>query len=92
VKNVRRPPALALTAEPSSPRRLNWAPPPLRMAPADLADARYFTRDGGLKILTGHSAAPSSGLSRQPEHRIVEANALVFDDRKTGLAAFKPAN
>ena len=71
---------------------LHWRPAAAcSMAPQILADAeRPFSADGGLKLLTGNlGRAVIKTSAVKPEHRIVEAKALVFDDQEDVLAAFK---
>lgn len=49
-----------------------------------------FSADGGLKLLTGNLGRAVIKVSAvKPEHRVVEAPALVFDDQDDLLAAFK---
>lgn len=52
--------------------------------------ARPFQPDGGLKLLTGNLGRAIIKTSAvKPEHRIVEAPAIVFDDQNELQAAFK---
>lgn len=49
-----------------------------------------FSADGGLRLLTGPLGRAVIKVSAvKPEHRIVEAPAVVFDDQNDLLAAFK---
>ncbi len=49
-----------------------------------------FSADGGLKLLTGNLGRAVIKVSAvQPEHRIVEAPARVFDDQEDVITAFK---
>lgn len=49
-----------------------------------------FSADGGLRLLTGNLGRSVIKVSAvAPEHRIVEAPAIVFDDQEDVLAAFK---
>jgi phosphogluconate dehydratase len=59
--------------------------------PAILADpAQPFSADGGLKLLTGNLGRAIIKVSAvKPQHRVVEAPALVFDDQQELLDAFK---
>ncbi|WP_424948509.1 phosphogluconate dehydratase [Crenobacter luteus] len=52
--------------------------------------SRPFSADGGLKLLTGNVGRAVIKVSAvKPEHRVVEAPALVFDHQDDLLAAFK---
>ena len=71
---------------------LAWREAPAKSsAPQILADAKTpFSADGGLKLLTGNlgrSVIKTSAV--KPQHRKVEAPALVFNDQDEVLAAFK---
>jgi phosphogluconate dehydratase len=67
-----------------------------RAAPADSADRTVlrpvqepFTADGGLKLLTGNLGRAVIKISAvKPEHRVVEAPAIVFDDQAGLMHAF----
>ena len=49
-----------------------------------------FDREGGLKLLAGNlGRAVIKTSAVKPEHRVVEAPAVVFDDQDDFLAAFK---
>ena len=49
-----------------------------------------FDREGGLKLLTGNlGRAVIKSSAVKPEHRVVEAPAIVFDSQEAFLAAFK---
>ncbi|HEX7749130.1 MAG TPA: phosphogluconate dehydratase [Bordetella sp.] len=49
-----------------------------------------FSRDGGLKLMTGNLGRAVIKVSAvKPEHRVIEAPALVFDDQDALLEAFK---
>jgi phosphogluconate dehydratase len=56
-----------------------------------LADpARPFSPDGGLKLLTGNLGRAIIKVSAvKPQHQVVEAAALVFDEQQQLLDAFK---
>ncbi|MDB5460071.1 MAG: edd, partial [Caulobacteraceae bacterium] len=49
-----------------------------------------FDREGGLRLLTGNLGRSVIKVSAvKPEHRVVEAPAIVFEDQEEFLAAFK---
>ncbi|WP_026349994.1 phosphogluconate dehydratase [Bordetella sp. FB-8] len=49
-----------------------------------------FSADGGLKLMTGNLGRAIIKVSAvKPEHRVIEAPALVFDDQNAVLDAFK---
>jgi phosphogluconate dehydratase len=49
-----------------------------------------FDREGGLRLLTGNlGRAVIKTSAVKPEHRVVEAPAIVFDSQEAFLAAFK---
>jgi phosphogluconate dehydratase len=49
-----------------------------------------FDREGGLKLLTGNlGRAVIKSSAVKPEHRVVEAPAIVFEGQEAFLAAFK---
>ncbi|TJZ65165.1 phosphogluconate dehydratase [Chitiniphilus eburneus] len=68
-----------------------------RAAPADSGDenvlrpaTRPFSADGGLRLLAGNLGRSVIKISAvAPEHRLVEAPAIVFDDQDDVLEAFK---
>ncbi len=71
---------------------LRWRPATAcSLAPQILADADHpFSADGGLKLLTGNLGRAVIKVSAvKPQHRLVEAPAVVFDDQEEVLAAFK---
>jgi len=71
---------------------LRWRPAPAcSLAPQILGDADHpFSADGGLKLLTGNLGRSVIKVSAvKPQHRVVEAPAIVFDDQEAVLAAFK---
>jgi phosphogluconate dehydratase len=52
--------------------------------------AAPFSADGGLKLLTGNLGRSVIKVSAvKPQHRVVEAPALVFDSQETFMHAFK---
>jgi phosphogluconate dehydratase len=83
----------AYTQEPwLSPDGVAW-----RAAPATSGDTNVlrpigdpFGADGGLKLLKGNlGRAVIKTSAVQPQHRIVEAPALVFNDQEEVMAAFR---
>ncbi len=68
-----------------------------QIAPAQSGDeevlrpaTKPFSSDGGLRLLCGNLGRAVIKVSAvKPEHRIVEAPALVFDDQDDVLASFK---
>jgi phosphogluconate dehydratase len=83
----------AYTSEPFiEDGRLVWKP-----APAESLDSSMlrpvsdpFDREGGLRLLTGNlGRAVIKTSAVKPEHRVVEAPAIVFDSQEGFLAAFK---
>jgi len=83
----------AYTAEPFfEDGALVWKPAP--QASLDLSILRPvsdpFDREGGLRLLTGGLGRAVIKISAvKPEHRVVEAPAIVFDSQEDFLAAFK---
>jgi phosphogluconate dehydratase len=84
---------MAYTEEPFiGSGRLAWRP-----APDTSLDAKVlrsaddpFSADGGLKLLTGNLGRAVIKVSAvKPEHRVVEAPAMVFDSQEELQAAFK---
>jgi len=93
VKTVAGPGLSHYTREPFlEDEVLRWRP-----APADSLDRevlahadRPFSADGGLKLLTGNLGRAVIKVSAvKPEHRVVQAPALVFDGQNQMLDAFK---
>lgn len=71
---------------------LDWRDVPAVSADASVLRplAEPFSADGGLRLLTGPLGRAVIKVSAvKPEHRIVEAPALVFDDQNDLLAAFR---
>ena len=71
---------------------LKWRPAPDRSLEVGiLAETdRPFSNEGGLKLLTGNLGRAIIKVSAvKPEHRTVEARALVFDGQDALLEAFK---
>ena len=93
VKTVDGPGLRRYTREPFLHEgELRWRPAPAcSLAPQILTDAEHpFSADGGLKLLTGNLGRAIIKISAvKPQHRLVEAPALVFDDQDQVLAAFK---
>ena len=72
--------------------RLVWAPTPAESGdPLVLAPAsKPFSADGGLKLLTGNlGRAVIKTSAVKPEHRVVEAPALIFHTQEALMAAFQ---
>ncbi|WP_028081976.1 phosphogluconate dehydratase [Solimonas soli] len=93
VKTVAGPGLRRYTEEPFlDGETLAW-----RAAPAASLDANVlrgaaapFSADGGLKLLTGNLGRAVIKVSAvKPEHRIVEAPAVVFDSQDAMMEAFK---
>lgn len=71
---------------------LTWKPGPAEtLDPTMLRPASDpFDAEGGLRLLTGNLGRGVIKVSAvKPEHRIVEAEAIVFEDQEAFLAAFK---
>jgi phosphogluconate dehydratase len=83
----------AYTQEPwLSPEGLAWRPAQAVSGDLDILRpvSAPFSADGGLKLLQGNLGRAVIKVSAvKPEHRVVEAPALVFDDQAQVLAAFK---
>ena len=83
----------AYTQEPwLSPEGLAWRPAQAVSGDLDILRpvSTPFSADGGLKLLQGNLGRAVIKVSAvKPEHRVVEAPALVFDDQAQVLAAFK---
>ena len=83
----------AYTCEPwLSPQGLAWRPAP--DVSGDAAVLRPvsdpFGADGGLKVLRGNlGRAVIKTSAVQPQHRVVEAPAIVFEDQSAVITAFK---
>jgi phosphogluconate dehydratase len=72
--------------------KLVWKPAPAEsLDPSILRSvANPFDREGGLKLLTGNlGRAVIKTSAVKPEHRVVEAPAVVFEDQEVFLEAFK---
>ncbi|NGY04287.1 phosphogluconate dehydratase [Solimonas terrae] len=72
--------------------RLIWRDAPARSLDADVlrGHAAPFSADGGLRLLTGNLGRAVIKVSAvKPEHRRVEAAAIVFDGQDQMLDAFK---
>jgi len=93
VKTVAGPGLSRYTHEPFlDDGALRWRPAPENSLDLEvLAHAdRPFSVDGGLKLLTGSLGRAVIKVSAvKPEHRVVEAPALVFDSQDQMLDAFK---
>ncbi len=71
--------------------KLVWRPAPKQSGDETvLRPARQpFSPDGGLKVLTGNLGRAVIKISAvKPEHRVVEAPAIVFNDQEELMAAF----
>ncbi|MEN3297428.1 MAG: phosphogluconate dehydratase [Burkholderiales bacterium] len=69
-----------------------WKPAPKVSADESVlrAAAAPFSSDGGLKLLTGNLGRSVIKVSAvKPQHRVVEAPALVFDSQEAFMHAFK---
>jgi phosphogluconate dehydratase len=69
-----------------------WKPAPKVSADESVlrAAAAPFSSDGGLKLLTGNLGRSVIKISAvKPQHRVVEAPALVFDSQEAFMHAFK---
>lgn len=71
---------------------LAWRPAPLHSLDPDVlrGAAEPFDSEGGVRLLTGNLGRAIIKISAvAPEHRVVEAPAMVFHDQEDFLAAFK---
>ena len=72
--------------------KLTWTPVPAESLDKEVLStvAEPFAASGGLHVMRGNLGRGVSKLSAvAPEHQIVEAPAVVFDDQEDFLAAFK---
>jgi len=75
-----------------SPDGLAWRPAPAKSGDENVLRpiGNPFGADGGLKLLKGNlGRAVIKTSAVQPQHRIVEAPALVFDDQEDVMKAFR---
>ncbi len=83
----------AYTQEPwLSPEGLAWRDAPAHSGDRDVLRAlgEAFSADGGLKLLKGNLGRAIIKTSAvKPEHRAVEAPAMIFDDQHAVLSAFQ---
>lgn len=83
----------AYTQEPwMSPEGLQWRPAPTQSGDREVLRpiTDPFGADGGLKVLRGNLGRGVIKTSAvQPQHRVVEAPARVFDDQEDVIKAFK---
>ena len=83
----------AYTQEPwLSPEGLAWRPAPEASGDAEVLRpvSNPFGADGGLKVLRGNlGRAVIKTSAVQPQHRVVEAPAIVFDDQADVIHAFQ---
>jgi phosphogluconate dehydratase len=81
------------TSEPwLSPQGLAWRPAPETSGDREVLRpvSDPFGADGGLKLLRGNiGRAVIKTSAVQPQHRVVEAPAVVFDDQADVIAAFR---
>ncbi len=72
--------------------RLAWEPAPQASADEDIlrGSARAFSATGGLQLLEGNLGRAMIKISAvKPEHQVVRAPAIVFDDQEQVMQAFK---
>lgn len=72
--------------------KLAWKPSPAKSGDENVLRpaANPFSADGGLRLMRGNLGRAVVKVSAvKQQHRIVEAQALVFDDQDDVLAAFK---
>jgi phosphogluconate dehydratase len=83
----------AYTEEPwLSPNGLAWRPAPAHSGDENVLRpiGNPFGADGGLKLLKGNlGRAVIKTSAVQPQHRVVEAPALVFNDQEEVMEAFR---
>jgi phosphogluconate dehydratase len=83
----------AYTQEPwLSPEGLKWRPAPTQSGDREVLRpiTDPFGADGGLKVLRGNlGRAVIKTSAVQPQHRVVEAPARVFNDQEDVIKAFK---
>jgi phosphogluconate dehydratase len=83
----------AYTQEPwLSPEGLKWRPAPTQSGDREVLRSITdpFGADGGLKVLRGNlGRAVIKTSAVQPQHRVVEAPARVFNDQEDVIKAFK---
>lgn len=75
-----------------SAQGLGWRPAPTHSGDSEVLRpvTNPFGADGGLKLLKGNlGRAVIKTSSVQPQHRVVEAPAIVFDDQADVIRAFK---
>jgi len=71
--------------------KLQWRPAPERSHDESVltAAAKPFSADGGLKLLSGNlGRAVIKTSAVKPQHRVVEAPAIVFNSQEEVMAAF----
>jgi phosphogluconate dehydratase len=83
----------AYTEEPwMSPDGIAWRPAPAMSGDLEVLRpiGNPFSADGGLKVLKGNlGRAVIKTSAVQPQHRVVEAPALVFNDQEEVMDAFR---
>jgi phosphogluconate dehydratase len=75
-----------------SEQGLAWRPAPLTSGDTDVLRPMHdpFGADGGLKVLRGNlGRAVIKTSAVQPQHRVIEAPAAVFDDQEAVTAAYR---
>jgi phosphogluconate dehydratase len=80
------------TQEPWLSTVLEWRPAPEKSGDPDVLRPMHdpFGADGGLKVLRGNlGRAVIKTSAIQPQHRVIEAPAAVFDDQESVIAAYK---
>src|SRR5688500_13573310 len=80
------------TQEPWLSTALVWRPAPEKSGDLDVLRPMHdpFGADGGLKVLRGNlGRAVIKTSAIQPQHRVIEAPAAVFDDQESVIAAYK---
>ena len=80
------------TQEPWLSTGLKWRPAPEKSGDLDVLRPMHdpFGADGGLKVLRGNlGRAVIKTSAIQPQHRVIEAPAAVFDDQESVIAAYK---
>ncbi len=71
---------------------VDWQPAPQQSGDLDVVRpvSRPFSADGGMRVLQGNLGRAVVKVSAvEPENRVVEAPARVFDDQQAVLAAFR---
>jgi phosphogluconate dehydratase len=72
--------------------KLKWQEAPEKSLDLDVIGsiAQPFSKSGGVHVIKGNLGRGVSKISAvEPQHRVVEAPAMVFDDQDDAVAAFK---